>query len=44
MSDLKTNTEERKRKIKMAIWMFNELIDKYPMIYEVLKRRYNERR
>ncbi len=30
----------REEKVKMAIWMFNKLIDKYPNIYEALKEQY----
>lgn len=30
----------RKEKIVMAIWMFNQLIDRYPEIYKVLKKNY----
>jgi hypothetical protein len=31
-----------KEKIKMAIWMYNRLIDKYPLVFEILKKEYNE--
>jgi hypothetical protein len=27
-------------KIKMAIWMYNKLIEKYPLVYEILKKEY----
>lgn len=27
-------------KIKMAIWFFNNLIDRYPLVYQNLKRIY----
>lgn len=33
---------KQKEKVKMAIWMYNELIEKYREIYEVLKKRYFE--
>lgn len=32
----------RREKIKMAIWMFNQLIDRYPEIYIALKDNYIE--
>lgn len=31
---------KEEEKIKMAIWMYNELIDKYRLVYEILKKRY----
>jgi len=30
----------RNELIKMAIWMHNKMIDRYPMIYEYLKEQY----
>jgi hypothetical protein len=27
-------------KIKMAIWIYNKLIEKYPLVYENLKKEY----
>lgn len=32
----------KKEQIKMAIWMLNKLIDKYPVIYKYLKDEYLE--
>jgi hypothetical protein len=32
----------KKDKILMAIWMYNQLIDRYPEIYKVLKKNYVE--
>jgi len=31
-------TNEEKK--EMAVWIYNKLIDEYPMIYEILKKRY----
>ena len=31
------------KKIRMAIWMFNRLIDTYPEIYEAWRREYERR-
>jgi hypothetical protein len=36
----KDQEEERAKKIKMAIWVFNKLIDRYPLIYTRLKEEY----
>jgi len=32
----------REEKIKMAIWMFNKLIERHPNIYRALKEHYLE--
>jgi len=29
-----------KEKVKMAIWMYNKLIERYPNIYTALKEQY----
>lgn len=30
-------TEEQ---LDMVVWVFNRLIDKYPLVYEILKKEY----
>lgn len=30
-------------KVKMAIWIFNELIEKYPELYKILKQEYQRK-
>jgi hypothetical protein len=30
--------------LKKLIWIYNELIDKYPLIYKVLKEQYEKRK
>jgi hypothetical protein len=34
--------EEKLEKIKMAIWIYNKLIDNYPYLYEAMKKAYRE--
>ena len=39
----KDQEEERAKKIKRAIWIHNELIDRFPEIFKLLKEEYERR-
>lgn len=40
MSEATKEVREKIKKIRMAIWMFNRLIDKHPEIYKAWKEIY----